>query len=334
MDPISQGALGASLPQSFSQPRTIVFACILGFLSGMAPDLDLFIRSSNDPLLFLEYHRQFTHSLIFIPAGGLLCATFFYVLFARFKLSFKQTYLFCTLGYATHGLLDTCTSYGTQLYWPFSTHRVSWDTISIIDPLFTLPLLFFVIWAAIKKQPKIAFIGLIWAITYQGLGLLQNVRATQIGLQLAEQRNHQPLRLNAKPTFGNLLLWKVMYETQDRFYTDGVRMGFNTKVYPGTSILKLDTQRDFPWLDPNSQQAKDLQRFAWFSQYYVAVDPEHPNRVFDARYSLLPTETKGLWSIWLNPNADTTVHANYKHDRDSGTENRDVFWKMLKGYDY
>jgi len=114
MDPLSQGVLGASLPQSVSQPKTIVYACILGILSGMAPDLDIFIQSKTDPFLFLEYHRQFTHSLLFIPIGGLLCAILFYALFARFKLTFKQTYLFCTLGYATHGLLDSCTSYGTQ----------------------------------------------------------------------------------------------------------------------------------------------------------------------------------------------------------------------------
>ncbi|MEJ2114516.1 MAG: metal-dependent hydrolase, partial [Gammaproteobacteria bacterium] len=150
MDPLSQGVFGASLPQSISKPKNIVFACVLGFLSGMAPDLDVFIHSKNDPLLFLEYHRQFTHSLVFIPIGGLICAVLFYVLFARFKLTFKQIYLFCTLGYATHGLLDSCTSYGTQLFWPFTSYRVSWDTISIIDPLFTFTVLIFVIWAAIK----------------------------------------------------------------------------------------------------------------------------------------------------------------------------------------
>ncbi len=331
MDPFSQGALGASLSQSVCKPQNIVIACILGFLSGMAPDLDIFIHSDNDPLLFLEYHRQFTHSIIFIPIGGFICAVVFYFLFARFKLSFRQTYLFCTLGYGTHGLLDSCTSYGTQLFWPFSSYRISWDTISIIDPLFTLPLLLFIIWASIKKQPKFALIGLIWALAYHAIGFAQNHRATNIGWQLAEQRNHQPIRLNAKPTLGNVLLWKVIYETEDRFYTDGIRIGFKSKIYTGTSIAKLNVQRDFPWLDPNSQQAKDLQRFAWFSQEYIAVDPKQPNRVFDVRYSLIPTETIGLWSIWLDPNASNNVHANYKNERDRGQEKRNQFWKMLKG---
>ena len=75
MDPISQGVIGASLAQStVTNKRYLIIAGIIGFLSGMAPDLDILIRSEQDPLLFLEYHRQFTHSLVFIPIGGLICA--------------------------------------------------------------------------------------------------------------------------------------------------------------------------------------------------------------------------------------------------------------------
>ena len=74
MDPISQAGLGASLSQSFARDKSKqAYALLIGALSGMAPDLDMFISSAKDPLLFLEYHRQFTHSLIFIPCGALLC---------------------------------------------------------------------------------------------------------------------------------------------------------------------------------------------------------------------------------------------------------------------
>ncbi len=142
MDPVTQGALGASVPQAFSRTTTVVAATLFGAVSGMAPDLDFLIRSDTDPLLYLKYHRQFTHSLIFIPVGSLICAlVFHWLLGRRWQISFGLTYLFCLLGYATHGLLDACTSYGTQLLWPFSDARFAWNTISIVDPLFTLPLL-------------------------------------------------------------------------------------------------------------------------------------------------------------------------------------------------
>ena len=74
MDPLTQGLLGASAPMSVAKRRDIATVAVLGFLSGMSPDLDVLIQSPSDPLLFLEFHRQFTHSFVFIPIGGLICA--------------------------------------------------------------------------------------------------------------------------------------------------------------------------------------------------------------------------------------------------------------------
>ena len=129
MDPISQGILGAAAAQTRSHhanarssnnpgdkpERSVLWlAAILGAFSGMAPDVDVLIASSTDPLLFLEFHRQFTHALVFIPVGALICACAAHY-FVKQRLPFRSTYLFCLLGYATHALLDGCTSYGTQL---------------------------------------------------------------------------------------------------------------------------------------------------------------------------------------------------------------------------
>ncbi len=82
MDPITQGTIGATLPQVFGKKKLGIIA-LLGFLSGLAPDLDIFIRSASDPLLSLEYHRQFTHSILFIPFGGLICAGVLYLLLKK-----------------------------------------------------------------------------------------------------------------------------------------------------------------------------------------------------------------------------------------------------------
>ena len=152
MDPITQGVIGATFAQQPSKKSTVLLATLLGFLSGLAPDLDVFIRSEQDPLLALVFHRQFTHSLLFIPIGGLICSTLFYYLITKRKnMTFKDTYIYATIGYATHGLLDSCTSYGTQLLWPFSDVRIAWNTISIIDPLFTIPILILLIISVTKK---------------------------------------------------------------------------------------------------------------------------------------------------------------------------------------
>ena len=58
MDPISQAALGAVAPQTLANKTAIetvglLRIGIIGALAGMAPDLDVLIQSSTDPLLQL-----------------------------------------------------------------------------------------------------------------------------------------------------------------------------------------------------------------------------------------------------------------------------------------
>lgn len=330
MDPVTQGVLGATLPQSAAKTQTLVGATLIGALAGMAPDLDVLIRSRVDPLLFLEFHRQFTHSLLFIPFGGLLCGGLLHFLLGkRLQLSLRQSLLFATLGYATHALLDACTTYGTQLLWPLSDQRFAWNTVSIIDPLFTLPLLVLLIAGVIKRRPRYAQIGMVWALCYLCFGAVQRDRAEAAGQALAESRGHTPLRLEAKPTFANLWLWKLVYETEAHFYVDAVRVVSGTQVYEGDKVRKLNLARDFPWLDGRSQQARDVQRFHWFSNGYVAVDEQQ--RVVDVRYSMVPNQIKPLWGIALNPAADLNAHVRYFVQRDTSPAARSAFWALLTG---
>ncbi len=329
MDPLSQGVAGATLSQVLVKDRKrLVIAGVLGFLSGMAADLDVLIRSQQDPLLTLEFHRQFTHALIFIPIGGLICAAFFHSLFTRRILPFRLTYLYCTLGYATHGLLDACTTYGTQLFWPFSTTRVAWNVISIIDPLFTLPILTLIVLATVRRQVRWARYALVYAFLYFSFGIIQRERAEAVGAALAAERGHVPIELEAKPSFANLIVWKVVYETEDSYFVDAIRTGWRAQPIPGESILKLDVGRDFPWLDNDSQHAKDIERFAWFSNGYVAKDPSRENCVIDIRYSMVPNEIQALWGVCLNPDAQNE-HVRFETFRMTSENIRSRFWKTL-----
>ena len=53
MDPISQGTVGAVFAQSAAEKKNIGKISVVGFLAGLAPDLDVLIQSSTDPVLFL-----------------------------------------------------------------------------------------------------------------------------------------------------------------------------------------------------------------------------------------------------------------------------------------
>ena len=330
MDPLTQGVLGAALPQSLAKKKSLVVIGFLGFLSGLAPDLDILIRSESDPLLFLEFHRQFTHSLIFIPFGGFICASFLFFLIAkRFDISFKDTWIYSTLGYGTHGLLDACTSYGTLLFWPFTQTRIAWNNISIIDPLFTIPLLVLIVIAGLKQKKIFAIMATIWAVSYLLLGVYQKNEVVKVSKQIAYARGHDVIRIDVKPSLGNLLLWKSIYETKDKFYIDAVRLGWNTKIFKGKSIHKINTQTAFPWLMLKSQQAKDIERFRWFSNGYIAINPNNKNQILDIRYSTLPNEIGGLWGIELNKEKTNNSHVKYITNRTISKKKFKVFKEML-----
>ena len=62
MDPLSQGVVGGVIAQNFAKKSQIRLAGFCGIISGMVADLDIFIRSSHNDLLAIEFHRHFTHS--------------------------------------------------------------------------------------------------------------------------------------------------------------------------------------------------------------------------------------------------------------------------------
>jgi inner membrane protein len=332
IDPLSQAAIGAAAAQSFQGARKIRYAFCVGALAGMAPDLDVLIRSSHDPLLFLEYHRQFTHSLFFIPVGALICALAFYPVTRR-ALSFRETWILSALGYATHGLLDACTTYGTLLLWPFSQERFAWHNVSVIDPLLTLPLLVLIILAAVKRQPRFAMLGLSWAVSYLLVGVLQHHRALSVSEALVAERGHAPSRLEVKPSFANVLVWKSIYEFEGHYHVDAIRVGWETRVYQGAMIEKLDLSRHFPWLSPSTQQARDVARFRWFSDDWLAIDATDPSVIVDARFSQLPQSAEGLWGIGLDQERGDHEPIAWITNRQTSAKDLTTFYALLTGGD-
>lgn len=316
MDPISQAALGAACAQSGAQAGRLAPATIVGCLAGMAPDADIVISSPSDPLLFLEYHRHFTHSLLFVPVGALICAAVLHR-FTRRSLSLGSCYLFSFLGFASHGLLDACTTYGTLLLWPFSSERIAWDNVSVIDPAFTLPVIALVALAYHRKQAWLGRLALGWAVTYLALGGVQVERAEAAGEALAHSRGHTPRTARAMPSVANLVLWRHVYEHDGRFYVDAIRVGASTRVFPGTYLDKLDPTT-LTWLDPASTQARDLERFMRFADGYVGTARDDPHRLIDLRYSALPNDVQGIWSIELDPAAAATAHVRFTTSRTAG----------------
>ncbi|MFT5350369.1 MAG: inner membrane protein [Planctomycetota bacterium] len=333
MDLLTQGLLGGVLAQSVADRDEKKLATLAGIAAGLLADADILIRSSSDPLLNVEYHRHFSHSLLFIPLGAALAAMLLWP-FLRRRISTRKLYVFCLAGYSLSGLLDACTSYGTQLFWPFSDERVAFNIISIIDPIFTLSLLAALLSGLWFKHRVIAFAGISFALSYLLFGYSQLQEAKSIAAELISSRGHVSQQQLVKPTLGNLLLWRSVYIFDERIYVDAVRVGIfkEDKIYEGESLKLFSLETDLRGLDMESTLYKDIERFTRFSDGFVAFDPAQAHVIGDIRYSMLPMSGKPLWGIVIDP-FHVQQHADYRFFRDGSRETRSMFIDLVLGRD-
>ncbi|MHB0925945.1 MAG: metal-dependent hydrolase [Gallionellaceae bacterium] len=334
MDILTHGLLGGTLAQSCSRKSETRAATTVGFLAALLADADALIRSDADPLLTLEYHRQFTHALIFIPVGALLVALILWPAFKAFgrPLGFRRIYLYALLGCVTSGLLDACTSYGTHLLWLFTGERIAWSIVPIFDPLFSLILGAAMLAGLRWRKTLPARICLLLAAAYLSVGWLQHQRAEEAMRATAALRGHEAEKLTVKPTMGNLLLWRSIYRANGVYYVDAVRVGGAARIYPGNTARAFDLPRDLPALSPASVLHQDIKRFDFFSDGYLALHPDDPGLLGDVRYAMLPTSTRPLWGIRLDMR-QPQAHAQFETSRQMSREEIDRFIGMLRGKD-
>lgn len=141
MDSVSQAALGAAIGETILGHKGKHKGALVGAIVGTIPDLDIILLPFFDTIHRISIHRGFSHSILFSVLGAFVIM---YILkrmrwFKNYE--YWRLYLFSFLGLFTHILLDAFTAYGTQLFLPWSDQRVSLDSINIVDPFYTTPLL-------------------------------------------------------------------------------------------------------------------------------------------------------------------------------------------------
>lgn len=183
----------------------------------------------------------------------------------------------------THPILDCFTMYGTQLFAPFSDVRVSWSTISVADPLYTLPFLMGIIMAS--RFHRTSKMRRIW--TYVGIGLSSAymlftvINKQLISARFAEAMKDQGIeyeRFVTNPYILNNIVWSCTAETKDAYYLgqysmfDETDIEFVTIAKNHHLIPDMDT-------DPTTQTLK------WFSDGYFVVNEQAEGfQVSDLRF--------------------------------------------------
>ncbi|AFL81109.1 putative membrane-bound metal-dependent hydrolase [Aequorivita sublithincola DSM 14238] len=219
MDSVTQIVLGAAVGEAVLGKKIGNKAMLLGAIAGTIPDLDVIANYFTDTVSALEMHRGFTHSIVFAVVFGLLFGWLLSLWDKR--ASFKEWSWFWFLCFVTHPLLDAHTTWGTQLFWPLDL-RLAYKNIFVIDPLYTLPFLVFLILAMFQKRGSIKRrkfnnLGLIISSAYMLLTLiLKGITYYKFENALKNQ-NIAYSEIQTKPSPMNTILWTANVETEDAF---------------------------------------------------------------------------------------------------------------------
>lgn len=300
MDPITQGALGAAASQALLGPSD-KRAWWLGALGGMAADLDVLIRSSTSPMLGIIYHRHFTHSLLFVPLGGLIVALPWLYKHRHNPKLRPRILAATTAGYATHALLDAFTSYGTLLWWPLSHDRVAWSVIAIIDPRYTLPLLLGVAITRKRNSRLWVLLALAWSVLYMAMCAYQRNQALDLQDQLIQARGAPAQERDVFPQMGSSRRWRSIYRSGRNAQVDELWLGWTSppKIAPGESRALLYTSTP-----PTKPGAHDVDTLRWFGKtwlYEHSPSPEQARWWCDGRLSLRANAFDPVFCFEMSP---------------------------------
>ena len=171
MDSLTQAALGAAIGEAALGKQIGNKGAVLGAIVATIPDLDVAFYLFYDKLEMLSIHRGYSHSILFSIIGAFLIAYILQRIKWTKKISYQRLWIFTWLALFTHMLLDAFTAYGTQLFLPFSDARVGLDSINVVDPVYTLPLIFGLVGSLyfFRKKPTRArynYVGIIVSSIY------------------------------------------------------------------------------------------------------------------------------------------------------------------------
>lgn len=334
VDPFTHTLLGASLGYTIGGRHLGRAAMLAGGLAAFVPDADVFIRSAADPLLAIEHHRGFTHALAMAPVGAAVVAALWLIRPSwRNRARWLALWGCAVAGYVSHSLLDAATSYGTQLFWPVTNQRVGWDFISIIDPLLTLTLLVGVSLAFLRQRTLPVRICLGLGALYLGLGAVQHARALAAQRQVAAARGHALERVEVMPTLANNVVWRALYVYQGKIYSDRIRVGWWSapQVREGWS-LPLAGRSHLSPAERARDTRKSFERFAWFSDHWVARSPLDAGILADMRYTLSTEAFDPIWGIQFTPEGAPTEVVWINRSRERKIRAGEL-WAEIAGHD-
>jgi inner membrane protein len=295
MDTITHIVLGAALGEVIAGKKMGKRAMLWGALANNVPDIDVLFSAFQKIPDSLLSHRGFTHSILFAVIMGPALAWIFNQLYRKKNYGFLTWYAIFGSGMFIHILIDSFTNYGTGWFEPFSHYRVSFNTIFVADPFFTVPLLiaFIALLVLRIKSPRRKYWlagGFGVSVAYLLFTFINKVNIDRT-FERALSKKQNSYSYITTPTPLNNFLWYDLARADSGFYI-GYRSIFDKSPEMELTFIP---KKDFLLGDLKTDPR--IEKLIRFSQGYYCITPNDSAGVdfHDMRF--------GQIGGWDDPNA-------------------------------
>jgi inner membrane protein len=219
--------------------------------------------------------------------------------------------------------------------------RVQWCTVSVVDPIATVPfLLLLVVASRYKKDHRLRavwnWVGVAWFCGYLGYTVWHKSTVVDAFKSALQTKNIPYQRLYTNPTIFNNIVWSGVAEGDTAFYFG--QYGFND-ARPGVQrISTIPKNHHLLQHIPLDDRAYRFLR--WFSDGYYNVLPYSGDtlQVNDLRFGLMGDTLLGKnyvfpFLLFKNARGEWDVAANNRSEENMRESKRTFgdLWKRVKG---
>ncbi len=318
MDTVTQITLGAAVGEAVLGKKIGNKAAAWGAVFGVLPDLDVLANPFVSDVQEIIIHRGITHSVLFSAVAALLFGWLLCRRYSKNDTTFKEWGCMVFLVIITHIFIDACTGYGTQVFQPFSNYSLSFNTIFIIDPFYTLPLMIGILTALFARRNTnrrrwANYIGLGISSIYMLSGFAIKSHVNSVYEQSFEEQQISVDRYMTTPMPFTEFLWVAYAKSGDTVYTGLYSIFDNDKII---NFQKVDMNTHL--IDEYKDQLP-VERILWFSHgYYAATQRGKDLYMHDLRFGrtdlwLTDNPAPFVWNYRLRLNNDSTQVTGFTH---------------------
>lgn len=237
----------------------------------------------------------------------------------------------------THPLLDSCTTYGTQLFQPFWDYRVAFNNISVVDPLYTLPFLLFVIIVLTlnrknRLRPVFNYIGIGISSAYMLFTFYNKVQVNRIFESSLQREGIAYERYMTSPTIFNNVLWQGVAEGDTAYYH-----GMYSILDSKPQVLSFAVIPKRHHLIEGHEEDRSIRILRWFSSGYYSIleRPGGQLQFNDLRFGSINQSfdrPEDFVFHFMLEEKDGKLQARESWERDQDTgEAFNQLWERIKG---